>query len=146
MPHAPLVEMVRFRKTDGRRARMSGTGELRQTITFAAVVGALTRNVQPNGYKTRVVLDTGSGIGLISGKFVESCCLVLCGWDSHSPVMSIVTGDTFSLPQAVIVETQLLNIISRGELGVVRGFLCDILLGMDFPKFSPILLDFENLR
>lgn len=67
-------------------------------ITFAAVVDALTCSLQVNGYKARAVLDTGSGISLISENFAKNCGFMRCGWDPPPPLMKVVTGATFSQP------------------------------------------------
>ena len=113
-------------------------------LTAREIVGALSYLIEVNNsIPASCVIDTGSGISLISKHFIRKYDIQCCGWDP--PLLSVVTGATFSLPLAAEIIINILGFSQKGLCGVIDNFAFDILLGMDFLKNTPLLLDFSNL-
>ena len=106
------------------------------------IIGALTCQVKINNCLAECVLDTGSGLSLISSKFVKRHHIKKIKWEG--PLVTVVTGDTFRIPQASQVDIEILGLKLRGSCGIIDGFPHDLLLGVDFLQKTPFLLDFKN--
>jgi predicted aspartyl protease len=106
------------------------------------VIGALTCQVKVNNFLAECVLDTGSGLSLISSRFVEKYNIKKLKWDG--PIVTVVTGDTFRIPYASHVNIEILGLELKGSCGIIDDFPHDLLLGVDFLRKTPFLLDFKN--
>lgn len=60
-------------------------------------------------------------------------------------LVTVVTGAAFPLPVVAEVEVEILGVSMRGKCGVISGFSYDVLLGVHFPRRTPLLVDFRNI-
>ena len=88
-----------------------------------------------NNRVANVVLDTGSAISTVSGKFSEREGTPLEGW--NGPNVTVVTGDAFGIAHALRVAINLLDFGMVGLCGVVKAFPYSLLLVMDFLSKTP---------
>ena len=105
--------------------------------------GAVKCIVMVNGISAVAVVDTGSGISLLSKHFVDKNHLSTSIWEG--PLITVVTGETFRIPLACEVFIDIFGSRFRGRCGVVENFSFDTLLGNDFLSVTPFHIDLRRL-
>ena len=106
------------------------------------VVGAVTCDVVINGKRACAIVDTGSGISLISLQFALKNGIPFS--EKEGPCVEVANGAKFKLSYAADVLIELLNFDLRGICWVQDGFRFDILLGVDYLRCTPFMIDFEK--
>src|SRR5689334_15029476 len=100
-----------------------------------AAVGAMLCDIILNNTKATVILDTGSGVSLVSDDFVNKTAAPIKSWDG--PLVTTVSGNSFSIPSAARLTVDIMGHISMVTCGIVPGFPFSALLGMDFLIGTP---------
>lgn len=59
------------------------------------------------------------------------------------PLVTVVTRATLPLPVAAENLVELIGVKLKGKCGFIREFPYDVLLGVDFLRRTPFLLDFH---
>lgn len=112
-------------------------------VWCSEVIGALSCVVHVNNVDAVAVMDTGSGISLLSDIFATEMKLLRRPWSG--PMVTVVSDDTFSIEEEVTVSVELPQRGLSGRCGIIRNSMFDILLGVDFLNQSRFLVDFRNL-
>lgn len=60
-------------------------------------------------------------------------------------MVTVVSGDTFSIREEAYALAELLGKKLKGKCGIIENGMFDVLIGMDFLSKSEFLVDFRNL-
>jgi Retroviral aspartyl protease len=108
------------------------------------VVGSLLCEALVEGRPAQAVVDSGSTLTFLSQCFVDKCRFPV--FSCEGPLVTVVSGETFRVPVACEVETEILEKKLKGRCGVLNNFPYDILLGLDFLSRTNFILDFNSLH
>ena len=83
------------------------------------------------------MIDTGSGICLVSRQFVAKNHIPTVVW--KGPTVNAADGNPVAITEACLLEISLLGVTLTGTCGVIN-LAYDALLGNDFLRETPFLL------
>lgn len=106
------------------------------------VVGAVQCSIKINNATAQCVIDSGSGISLVSRNLVANHRIPTVQW--QGPHVSVADGKVLDITEACVVEIEILGLKLTGICGIME-IEFDALLGMDFLKNTPFMLDFGSL-
>jgi hypothetical protein len=118
--------------------------ETEPVVVSECFTGALTCKVLVNGIPATTVIDTVSGISIISSNFVNENNISKIRWDG--PTVTVMSGDELMILEACQVFIDILALKIKGTCGIVKNFPYAFLISNDLLQKTPFLIDLKKFR
>ena len=112
-------------------------------ITNEDASGAVTCTVECEDIAASAVIDSGSGISVVSKRFLKKCGGKAVKYEG--PSLCTVSGDCFKPSLAAILTVTVMDEKVTLSFAVVDQFAFDLLLGVAFMRRTPFWLNFRKL-